>query len=154
MFKTASLLEGSDKAPESWMTTICQLGIIIISFPYSIIPHLMSLFSVPKLPVDFWFVFAFFFFCALFPTVFFNFNDIPLQRLLFRMSALLFPTQGGEEGEAKKRKRGREGVREGKDVSITQKNSQVQHVMTLTVGSMINALIYIQLPLDSFRKLW
>lgn len=69
------------------------------------------------------------------------------------MSELLFPTQGGEEGGAKKRKRGWERVREGKDESITQKDPEVQHVMTPTVGSMINALIYIQLPLDSFRKL-
>lgn len=71
------------------------------------------------------------------------------------MSALLSPIQGGEEGGAKKKKReGRkEGVREGKDVSITQKDPEVQDVMTPTVGSMINALIYIQLPLDSFRKL-
>lgn len=68
------------------------------------------------------------------------------------MSALLSPAQGGEEGGAKKRKRGR-GVREGKDVSITQKDPEVQDAMTPTVGSMINALIYIQLPLDSFRKL-
>lgn len=133
------------------MTTICQLGIIIISFPYSIIPHLMSLFSVSKLP--FVFCFLFFFLCALFPTVFFNFNDIPLLRLFFRMSALLFPTQGGEEGGANKRKKGRKGIREGKNISIIQKDPEVQDAMTPTVGSMINALIYIQLPLDSFRKL-
>lgn len=41
------------KAPESWMTTICQQGIIFFFFffSYSIILHLMSLFLVPKLPV-------------------------------------------------------------------------------------------------------
>lgn len=88
------------------MTTICQLGIIIISFPYSIIPHLMSLFLVPKLPVGF--SFLGFFSVHYFQQYFFNFNDIPLLRLFFRVSALLSPIQGGEEGGAKKKKRGEE----------------------------------------------
>lgn len=137
------------------MTTICQLGIIVISFPYSIILRLMPLFSVPMLPIAFWFVFAFIFFFSVcyFQQYFYSFNDIPLLRLFFRMSVLLFPAQSGGEGGAKKRKRGREGVTEGKDVSVTQKEPEVQDAMTPTVGSMINALIYIQLPLDSFGKL-
>lgn len=152
MFKTASLLEGCDKAPESWMTTICQLGIIIISFPYSIIPHLMSLFLVPKLPVGF----CFFFF------LFITSNSIFLILMTFHCwdcsseCQHCFPQSKvvRREGQRKKREGRKEGVREGKDVSITQKDPEVQDAMTPTVGSMINALIYIQLPLDSFRKLW
>lgn len=61
----------------------------------------MSLFLVPKLPVVY--------FCSFLPSVFFNFNDIPLLRLFFRVSALLSPARGGREGGGKKRRRGREG---------------------------------------------
>jgi len=47
------------------------------------------------------------------------------------------------EAAGGKRKRKRRREREGKDISITQKDPEVQDVMTLTIGSMINALIYI-----------
>lgn len=75
MFETASLLEGCDKALESWMTRICQQSIIFFFFPYSIILYLMSLFSVPELPSVYY--------CSFLPSVFFNSNDILLLRLFF-----------------------------------------------------------------------
>lgn len=131
MFETASPLEGCDKAPESWMTTICQLSISIFYPPYSIFLHLMSLFLVPKLPVVY--------FCSFLPSVYFNFNDIPLL-WLFSSVGTAFPNLRQQGGRERKREGGRG---EGKDISITQKDPEVQDVMTLTVGSMINALIYI-----------
>lgn len=63
---------------------------------YSIILYLMSLFLVPKLPVVY--------FCSFLQSVFFNFNDIPLLRLFFRVSALLYSTWGSGEGGRNKRR--------------------------------------------------
>jgi len=61
----------------------------------------MSLFLVPKLPIVY--------FCSFFPSVFFNFNDITLLRLFFKMLALVSPNRGSGEGGGKKRRKDGEG---------------------------------------------
>lgn len=102
----------------------------------------MSLFLVPKLPVVYS-VHSFHQYFLILMTFHGRSCSLECQHCFPQPKAV------GREGERRERDAGREG----KDVSITQKDPEVQDVMTPTVGIMINALIYIQLPLDSFRKL-
>lgn len=146
MFKTASLLEGCDKGP--WELNDNNLSTrhhLFLFFFFSIFHyfHLMSLFLVPKLPVVYS-VHSFHQYFLILMTFHGRSCSLECQHCFPQPEAV------GREGERRERDAGREG----KDVSITQKDPEVQDVMTPTVGIMINALIYIQLPLDSFRKLW